>query len=197
MTHTSNDTDGLKETCDICSGPAGHETSPEGQPCDSCDAWICDQHVDYRYLRILHENADKHGHAFEGTYAICTECSAKGRLPNDYPAPAPERDEILVPEWVILQSVRYALPRHTAAVKETADHLISIWRTLTPESRSIILRDITDEHSLRARQHRQHRSEIDERIWRDTLNQLTRLDDNLRLDLHQFVIELERATRPN
>lgn len=179
MTTHTLDAEGLKTRCDICNAPAGLETSPEGQPCDICDAWVDDQCVDYRYLRVLHENATKHGHAFEGTYAICTECSAKARLPNDYPAPAPERDEILVPEWVILQSFRYALTRHSTAVKTTAEHLISIWRTLTKETRSIILRDISEEHALWARQNRQHRSEIDERTWRDTLNQLQRLEDSL------------------
>lgn len=173
------ETEQHNETCAICNGHAGLETSPEGSVCEICDTWICDTHVDYAYMRELHENARAYGQEYEGVDPICTNCSAERRLPRDYPTPADQSGQVTVPEWVVLQSVRYALPRRSAAASQTAEHLVSIWAKLTKATRSVILRDISEEHALWARQNREHRSPIDERTWRDTLNRLLQIEREL------------------
>lgn len=177
MTDTTNDTQHPNEACVICGGHAGLETSPEGSACGICDIWVCDEHVDYAYMNELHKNAHAYGQEYEGVDPICTSCSAARSLPRNYPTPADQTGTVEVPEWVLLQSVRYALPRRSYAVNETAEHLIGIWTRLTKETRSIILRDISEEHALWARQNREHRSPIEERTWRDTFNKLVQLED--------------------
>lgn len=70
------------ETCDICGGHAGFESSPEGSRCSVCDLLVCDDHVSYRYMRKLYEDS---GGEYEGTDPICTECEEEGRIPREYP----------------------------------------------------------------------------------------------------------------
>lgn len=60
--------------CDICGGFAGFETSPEGEACATCSNWVCEEHVDWAYMRKLHIETGK-----EYAYPICTQCAKEGR----------------------------------------------------------------------------------------------------------------------
>lgn len=98
MTDTTDDTQHPNEACAICGGHAGLETSPEGSACDICDTWVCDEHVDYAYMRELHENANAYGQEYEGVDPICTQCSTERRFPSSYPTPADQSGQVTVPE---------------------------------------------------------------------------------------------------
>lgn len=49
---------------------------------------------------------------------------------------------IEVPEWVLMQSCRYAWGRRSYAVGMTADHLRGTYRNLSNQAQEIILRDL-------------------------------------------------------
>jgi len=74
------------ESCALCGAFAGHESSPEGSACSTCDRWVCDTHVDYAYMRQLHEQASAKGVEFESADPICTACGGDGAIPAGYPA---------------------------------------------------------------------------------------------------------------
>ena len=52
---------------------------------------------------------------------------------------------VIAPEWAIIQSCRYAWGRKTYAVAQTADHVRSVWPHLSERTRSVILRDLSDD----------------------------------------------------
>lgn len=66
----------MNETCDICGGFAGFETSPEGSVCEAsgCGIWVCDNCVDYKYMKKM---AGLTGEEYAD--AICVECAKEGR----------------------------------------------------------------------------------------------------------------------
>ena len=51
----------MKNRCDNCGEFAGFEESPEGQVCDVCDRWLCDNCISWANSGYLHD-------------FICKEC---------------------------------------------------------------------------------------------------------------------------
>lgn len=62
-----SDKDEHEETCVLCGGFAGFETSPEGESCYLCGNWVCSECVDWEMMRKL-----------EITVPVCVECTKEG-----------------------------------------------------------------------------------------------------------------------
>lgn len=57
-----------QNTCEECSGFAGFEKSPEGQVCDICDRWLCDDCINWS-IDIRHDKRFSH------CEYVCLTCS--------------------------------------------------------------------------------------------------------------------------
>lgn len=68
------------------------------------------------------------------------------------------------PEWVIIQSCRYAWGRSSYAVGQTAVHLRIVWRQLSEHARTIILRDLAA--AVQERAHFDGEDQLDVRTLR-------------------------------
>ena len=70
---------------------------------------------------------------------------------------------VTVPDWILISATRYALGRLSYVVSDTAQQLQRVWRSLEPQTRAVIKRDITSHLGGRM-----HVSGVDN-VWRDLL----------------------------
>ncbi len=55
-----------------------------------------------------------------------------------------QADGLRVPEWVVIQSVRYGFYRRSYALEMTCDHLRDAWQHLSEDTRIVIRRDLDE-----------------------------------------------------
>lgn len=52
---------------------------------------------------------------------------------------------ITVPEWVLINAMRYAMGRMTYVTSDTADLVLALWPTLSDDARNILRQDMETE----------------------------------------------------